>query len=96
MEEIDILIENTLNENDLAGEVDYYAVKRKVLEIRQKLEEELEKNVNKNNSIMDNNLIKENEIDVNKNNEEMIDENAQLIHGIYIFITIKIKNNKLF
>jgi hypothetical protein len=86
LEEIDILIENTLNENDLAGEVDYYAVKRKVLEIRQKLEEELEKNVNKNNSIMDNNFIKENEIDVNKNNDEMIDENAQLIHGIYIFL----------
>jgi len=95
LEEIDILIENTLNENDLAGEVDYYAVKRKVLEIRQKLEEDMEKNKRKNSNTIDNNhnhsnnLLREGESELGGQHiEEIHDENAQLIQGIFLLFKI--------
>lgn len=83
LEEIDILIENTLNENDLAGEVDYYAVKRKVLEIRQKLEQEIDKNICNKNTKKEDNLSKEIENDNYKQNDEINDENARLMQGIF-------------
>jgi len=90
LEEIHILIENALNENDLGGEVDYFAVKAKVKDLKNKLLKESNQ-IQKDKLCIDNeinakaandHINQENELDKNKNFEEINDENVQLIQSI--------------